>query len=79
MKSSKRKITLDDDLIELLSHRTSVSYEVIHTIIYYYQRMVLHKIKHNEDVILDGFIKFVHLKDGLYIELTEKAKKIIKR
>jgi hypothetical protein len=30
-------------------------------------------------VILDGFIKFVHLKDGLYIELTEKAKKIIKR
>jgi hypothetical protein len=79
MKSNKRKITLDEELIALLSQRTNVSYEVIHTIIYYYQRMVLHKIKHNEDVILDRFVKFIHLNNGITIEFTEKAKKFIKK
>lgn len=75
---SNRKIIVDQELLEDLSQRTSVSMEVINTIIHYYHRMILQRIKHKEDVVLEHFIKIIHLNDRIIIEFTEKAKKLIK-
>lgn len=74
----KRKIILDQELLEDLAQRTSVSVEVISTIIHYYHRMILQRVKHKEDVVLEHFIKIIHLNDRVIIEFTEKAKKLIK-
>ncbi|MBU1142090.1 MAG: hypothetical protein KKH92_00430 [Firmicutes bacterium] len=76
-KSKRRNIVVDKDIVLLLAERTSVSIEVVHTILHYYERIILHKAMKGDNIIVGRLFRIFHLKNNVYIELTETAKKYI--
>ena len=79
MRSKKRNIAIDEDIAILLAERTNISLEVIHTILHYYERILLHKVMIGDHVIMGKLFRIYHLNDMVHIELTEAAIKYIRK
>lgn len=80
-KSNIKKVEVvnEKEIIEVLAVRTGVDKNLIHTLIHFYERVILHKAMTGHFVRIDNLFIIYHKEDQVHIEFTEKARRYIKK
>ena len=79
--NDKRKIEWIDEkeIIEILSMRTGMDEDLIHTMIHFFERIVIHHVMLGYTVRINNFFTIYRRGDQIDIMLDEKVKKHIKK
>ena len=72
-------IVSEKELAHILAMRTGMDEETIETILHFYERAILHQVLRGKLIHIKGLFTIYHRDQGVEIELTEQAKRYIKK
>lgn len=75
----KPNIVTVQDIVDILAVRTGFNPDTIHTMLHYYERIILHQVMKGGYVKIDNLFVIYHQGNQVVIEFTEKAKRQIKK
>jgi len=80
MNDQKKLLWIDEkEIIKVLSMRTGMDEDMIHTMIYFFERTILHHVKLGYKVKINDFFVIYKLDNQVEIMLNEKVKKHMKK
>lgn len=80
MNDRRKSLLIDEkEIIKTLSMRTGMDEDLIHTIIYFFERTILHHVMLGYKVRISDFFTIYKSGDQVEIMLDERAKRQIKK
>jgi hypothetical protein len=79
MQILNHNIINEEDIVKILSKRTGLDENEIHTILHHLERAILHHVMMGYHVRINQFFTIYNIGKHVEIELAEKALKLIKR
>jgi hypothetical protein len=69
----------EKNIVKTLSKRTGMDEDLIHTLVYHLERTILHHVMMGHIVRINQFFTIYRVNKVVEIELTDKAKRLVKR
>jgi len=78
-RTTNRNILLEEQLVKLISERTGIDENMLVTILRYYHRIILHRIKLGDYVVMEDLFRIYYIEAEAKIEFTAKALRDMKK